>query len=383
MKLNNRLNRIPAYHFQKLDEIKSKLIEQGKEITDLSIGDPDIPVDDRILKALTNGLKVSEFNKYPPYDGIKQLKTQIIKYYEEVYSVQLDMEEVLILIGSKEGINNLIPAVCDIGDYAIVPQLAYPVYNICSSLWGVKTYTLPLIESLGYLPRFEFIPADILVRSKLMALNYPNNPTGAVANEEFYKSAVDFCEKNDIVLFNDAAYNEIVKEIAKPISILTSDPKHRSLEFGTFSKSYNMTGFRVGYAVGNRDVIKALLKIKSNVDSGQFIPIQLAAYEALNIEREYFTTLRRIYDERRVTALEALDNCNIKYFNPEGTFYIWCNVPRNYTAREFCTELLQNHGIIVTSGEAFGDISHSHFRIALTKDSKIIKKALGSLKYYD
>lgn len=383
MKLNNRLNSISEYHFQKLDELKSKLLLEGRDITDLSIGDPDLLVNENIITALIKGLQSKGYNRYPPYEGIKELKRQIIKYYDEVFSVKLSLDEVIILIGSKEGINNLIPAICDIGDYAIIPQLGYPVYNTCSHLWGVKTYKLPLHESQGYLPKIEHIPEHILKKSKLMLINYPNNPTGAVANESFFKETIEFCEKNDIVFANDAAYNEILPEGIKPLSLLSFDIKRKCLEFGTFSKTFNMTGFRVGYAVGNSQVIKALLKVKSNVDSGQFLPIQMAACEALNLNRSYVDSIRRIYDERRNVVLKNLDKCKIKYFKPEGTFYVWCQVPKNYTIDEFCAELLNDYCIIVTPGYVFGDIAHKHFRIALTAEGESIDKAMGLLKFYN
>lgn len=380
MKINNRLNKVSGYYFQKLDEIKSKLIESGKSMVDLSIGDPDLPVEENIIKALKEGIDSKEFNKYPPYEGIKELKYQIIKYYEEVYNVHLNLDEVLILIGSKEGINNIIPAVCDIGDYAIIPQPAYPVYETCSELWGVIPYKISLLEKNNYLPSFKDIPQNVLSNCKLMVLNYPNNPTGATATEEFYKEAIEFCNKNNIVLYNDGAYNEIIEEDINPLSILSFDYKKQCIEFGTFSKTYSMTGFRIGYVVGNSKVISALLKVKSNVDSGQFLPIQYAACEALNLKRDFVMKIRRIYDERRLAAEKKLLECGISFYKPKGTFYIWCKVPKNFTVNEYCMELLNNYGIIVTPGYNFGSMYNGYFRIALTKDVQIISEALDKIK---
>ena len=380
MKINNRLNKISGYYFQKLDEIKSKFIESGINLVDLSIGDPDLPVEANIIKALKDGINLKGFNKYPPYEGIKELKYQIIKYYEEVYSVHLKFDEVIILIGSKEGINNIIPAICDIGDYAIIPQPAYPVYETCCELWGVRPYKISLIEKNSYLPCFENIPQDVINKCKLMALNYPNNPTGATATEKFYKEAIEFCNKNDIVLYNDGAYNEIIQENKNPISILSFDYKKQCIEFGTFSKTFSMTGFRIGYAVGNSKVINALLKVKSNVDSGQFLPIQYAACEALNLKRDFIMSVRKIYDERRIAAEKKLMECGISFYKPEGTFYIWCKVPKNFTTDEYCMGLLSKYGIIVTPGYNFGSMYNGHFRIALTKDVDIITNALDKIK---
>jgi len=382
MKINNRLSSIQEYHFQKLDIIKKKLIAEGKSITDMSIGDPDLAVNEKIIDSLVEGLKLKSFNKYPPYEGIKELKLQIIKYYNETFSVKLNEDEVIILIGSKEGINNIIPAVCNFGDYVIVPQPGYPVYETSCHLWGAVPYKIPLTEKNGYLPKVDNIPINVLSKSKLFIVNYPNNPTGAVANEEFFEYMIEFCTKNDIVLFNDGAYNEILKEKERPLSLLTFDKKKKCIEFGSFSKSYNMTGFRIGYAVGNKEVISSLLKVKSNVDSGQFMPIQLAACEAMNLSSGYIDSIRRIYDERRLVAEERLKRCNIKFFKPQGTFYIWCRVPQDYTLDEFCEELIIKHGIIVTPGYAFGNICSDYFRISLTIDKDKIDNALNKLNMY-
>ena len=382
MKINNRLSSIQEYHFQKLDIIKKKLIAEGKSIVDMSIGDPDLQVNEKIIDGLIDGLKVKNFNKYPPYEGIKDLKLQIIKYYNETFSVKLDLDEVIVLIGTKEGINNIIPAVCNFGDYVIIPEPGYPVYETSSYLWGAVPYKIPLTENNDYLPKVSNIPRNVLSKSKLFVVNYPNNPTGAVANEEFYKDMIEFCAENNIILFNDGAYNEILKEKEKPLSLLTFDKNKQCVEFGSFSKTYNMTGFRIGYAVGNREVIASLLKVKSNVDSGQFIPIQLAACEALNLNRAYVDSIRRIYDERRLVVEEELKRSNIKFFKPQGTFYVWCRVPQNYTLNEFCEELIVKHEIIVTPGCAFGNICSDYFRISLTIEKDALEKALCKLNIY-
>jgi len=379
MKLNNRLSNINEYHFKKIDDMKNEIRMSGKKIIDLSIGDPDLAVHSTITDALIEGLKDARYNNYPPYDGIIDLKKAVIKYYKQVYSVCLDLAEVIILIGSKEGISNIIPAVCDVSDCVIVPEPAYPVYSICSKLWGCLPYTVPLKQTNGYLIELNTIPQQIVSKCKLIFMNYPNNPTGAVASSEFYKQIIKFSYENDIVLCNDSAYNEIIKIDKKPISLMQYDVKRQCVEFGTLSKTYNMTGYRIGYAVGNAKVINALLKVKSNCDSGQFIPVQKAAIAAINLERDYVCDLRKIYDERREVAKRILLQKNIDFFDSEGTFYLWCKTPKNYTTNEFCEELLINNGIVVTPGSAFGKLGYDYFRIALTKDVTIIEEALKSL----
>jgi LL-diaminopimelate aminotransferase len=383
MKINNRLCNIKEYHFREIDNIKNKMIAEGKEIIDFGIGDPDIGVHKDIIKGLVDSLQYNDFNRYPPYDGINELKRAIIKYYREIFQVYLDMDEVLVLIGSKEGISNIIPAVCDIGDYVIVPNPRYPVYEMCSYLWGCKPYKVPLKEKNNYLIDLSNIPDEIRKKSKLMIINYPNNPTGATANNKFYSEVLEYCIQNDIVLCNDSAYNEIIREDKEPVSLLQTDLRKKTIEFGTFSKTFNMTGFRIGYVVGNREVLKALLNVKSNLDSSQFKSIQYAAVSALNIDRDYINYIRKIYDDRRSIAETILKQKGINFYRGNGTFYVWCKVPSNYTTDELCREFLSSYGIIVTPGYAFGDLGHGYFRIALTKDRNVIYKSLNRLRVYN
>lgn len=383
VKINNRIATLGEYHFKKIDDEKNKILSEGKKIIDLGIGDPDLPVHPSILKELINALSIKDFNKYPPYDGVEKLKKQIIKYYFDVYSVKLDLDEVLVLIGSKEGISNIIPAVCNFGDGVIMTDPSYPVYETAAKLWGAVPYKIPLKEKNSFLPELDYILNGDILRSKLFIINYPNNPTGAVASEDFYRDVIKFCNHNDIILCNDSAYNEIIEENKVPISILQYDrDKRNCIEFGTMSKTYNMTGFRIGYAAGNKDVIKALLTIKSNLDSGQFKPIQYAAIRALTLDRNYINSIRHIYDGRRKSAEIILKNKNIEFFKTTGTFYIWCKVPNNYTTYEFCSEVLKKYQIVITPGYSFGNLGHEYFRIALTKDKVTIEEALNKLNRY-
>lgn len=383
MKINNRLESISEYHFKKVSVIKENLKKKGIKVVDFGIGDPDLPVDNKIKSEIIKSCLSDGFNNYPPYDGIAELKLKIIDYYQKVYGVTLDMDEVIILIGSKEGINNIIPAACNISDVAIIPNPGYPVYESCCRLWGVKEYRVALSEKNNYLPDLNTIPEYIRQKSKIFFVNYPNNPTGAVANGDFYKEIIKFSQDYNILVCNDGAYMEIINEKSIEESILKYDKNKISVEFGTFSKTFNMTGFRIGYAVGNKEAIRRLGKVKSNVDSGQFIPIQKAAIAALDLDRSYIIKQRLIYDERKEVAEKYLNIHNIKYYKGEGTFYLWCKVPNNYTTDEFCEELLMENGIIVTPGYTFGSINHGYFRIALTKPKEIIENALKTIKNYE
>lgn len=384
MKINNRLNGIPNYYFKNIEDIREKMEQEGKEIFDFSIGDPDVRVHDSIKNAFAQGIECKDYNKYPPYEGIDLLKQKIIKYYKDVFSISLKSDEVIILIGSKEGINNIIPSVCDVGDYAVIPQPGYPAYETCCNLWGVKPYKLNMNENSGYLPDYGLIPQNIVSVCKLLFINYPNNPTGAAADENFYRNTVDFCRKNNIVVCSDSAYNEIINPDENPISILKfcDDKKSNTIEVGTFSKTFSMTGFRVGYAAGNADIINSLLKVKSSTDSGQFKPLQIAAAKALDIERKYIKSVRNIYYGRRIEAQKILKDHNISYYEGKGTFYLWCKIPQNYTTDEFCEEVLKESGIIFTPGYVFGTPGYGYFRISLTKNSNTIREAFSKLKIY-
>lgn len=383
MKINNRIAKMGEYHFKKIDDEKNRILSSGEKIIDLGIGDPDLPVHPSIVKELVSSLSKNDFNKYPPYDGIDKLKKQVIQYYKDVYSVKLELDEVLILIGSKEGISNIIPAVCDFGDNIIITDPSYPVYETAANLWGVMPYKVPLKEKNKFLPELNTISNKEILKSKMFIINYPNNPTGAIADENFYEDITKFCIKNDIILCNDSAYNEIIEENKLPSSILQYNKyKINCIEFGTLSKTYNMTGFRIGYAVGNKKIIKALLTIKSNLDSGQFKPIQYAAIKALSLERDYINSIRHIYTDRRKAAENILKRKNIKFFKTTGTFYIWCKVPNNYTTYEFCSEVLKKHRVVITPGYSFGNLGHEYFRIALTKDKQSIEDALNKLDIY-
>ncbi|GAA0176965.1 aminotransferase class I/II-fold pyridoxal phosphate-dependent enzyme [Clostridium sediminicola] len=380
--ISNRTLKIEEYCFESINKIKKEKLIKGEEILDLGIGDPDLPVHENIINKLINALKFQGFNKYPPYEGIKELKKEIIKYYNEVFNVNLQMDEVLVLIGSKEGIGHLLPVVCDYGDELIITEPKYPPYERCSKLWNIKCNKIRLLEKNNYLLNLNSISKEVKDKSKLMILNYPNNPTGAVANEYFYKEVIKYCKKNNILLCNDGAYNEIVDINTIPQSILSYDNSKTCIEIGTFSKTFNMTGFRIGYIVGNRKIINGLLKVKSSFDSGQFVPIQYAAIEALKLPKSYIEKNRLIYYNRKVAVKEILSKKGIHYFNSKGTFYIWCSTPEGYTDKQICEEFINENGIIVTPGSAFGEKYNHFFRIALACKKELIVGAMERIQEY-
>jgi LL-diaminopimelate aminotransferase len=381
LKINNRLNLLPGKSFLNLDEIAEKMKKENKEIYNFGVGDPNLDISEEITEGLKNGLKKSKFNNYPPYDGIIELKREIIKYYKNLYDVILNEDEVIITIGSKNAIVNLIPAVCDFNDSIMIPEPAYPVYKNACSLWGVHYNKIPLTSTNNYLPSLN-IDDKILKESKLLFLNYPNNPTGAAASGKFYGDIIKLADQYNIIPVNDGAYNEIVFNDA-PISILQYDIKKQSIEIGSFSKIFNMTGFRIGYAAGNKDVIKAMIKINSNLDSGQFIPVQYAAISALRLGEDYRKKVSSEYYSRKEKLINILKTKNIKYFNSSGAIYLWCHVPKGFSTDEFCGELLEKYGIIVSPGYNFGTTTYDFFRIALTESIENIEKAFSKLRVYN
>lgn len=376
MKSYHRLGSIPPYAFAELNRMKSEMLRRGCDVIDLSIGDPDLSPPREAIASLNEGLGDPRFHKYPPYEGIFEYRKSVADYYRRRFGVKLDPEsEVIALIGSKEGIAHLTLGLVDSGDVTLVPNPGYPVYGISTLLAGGVPYELPLLRQNDFLPSVEGIGRDILRRTKLMYVNYPNNPTGAVCPPERMAELVSFAADNQIVLCNDAAYNEIVFGGA-PFSMLSIEgAKESCVEFGTLSKSYSMTGWRIGYAVGSRDTLRKLLLVKSNLDSGQFGAIQHAASVCLDRCDYYLDMIRETYKKRRDAALSLLSEKGLQAFIPEGTFYIWLKVPGGLTSAEFAGRLISNGRLIVTPGCAFGDRGEGYCRLSLTAGIGTIGRA--------
>lgn len=380
MKINNRLNLLGDSTNSALSYAINKRVKDNKEIFDFGIGDPNIKIREEIVEGLLLGLKKKNFNNYPPYEGIYLLKEKIINYYKEIYNVFLSEDEVLITSGAKDAIVDIIPSICNFKDSIIITEPAYPVYNTVASLWGVEVNKVPICSKNNYLPDLN-ISCKILNESKIFIINYPNNPSGAIANEKFYKDIIDLSIKHSFILVNDGAYNEIVWS-GKPLSLLSFDKELKSIEIGSFSKIFNMTGFRLGYVVGNKEVIKGMLRVKRVLDSGQFIPIQYAGINALSLLEEYRKSICKEYYNRKEKLIKILKEKRISYFNGGGGIYLWCNIPSGWTTEEFCIELLEKYGIIVIPGYNFGSTCHGYFRIALTNEEEVIEEVFSKLPVY-
>lgn len=382
MKISERLEKIPPYLFAEIDRKIAEAKEKGYDIISLSIGDPDTPTLAPVIEEMHKAIDNPSNHDYPPYNGTSQFRNAVAKWMKDRFGVDVNADtEVLANIGSKEAIAHVFFAFVDKGDYTLVPDPGYPVYHNATIFAGGTPYSMPLLEENGFLPDFDKIPEDIAKKSKLMFLNYPNNPTGAVADLDFWEKAVDFCKKYDILLCSDMAYSEMTYDGYKAPSVLEIEgAKDIAIEFYSHSKSYNMTGWRVGFVCGNAQAIKALGTIKNNIDSGTFKAIQQAAAEAFTIDKTYIENLNKMYQERRDVMEKGLRELGWDVKPSKATFYIWIPTPNNKSSEEFATELLEKAHIVVPPGNGYGKCGEGYVRLALTKDVETIKKALQRMK---
>ncbi|MFC3041252.1 aminotransferase class I/II-fold pyridoxal phosphate-dependent enzyme [Virgibacillus xinjiangensis] len=366
--ISRRVASLPAYLFSEFARKKKELQDKGHDIIDLGIGAPDLAPPVFIRERLIEELQHPENHRYSPYSGCKEFKEAVASFYERHYQVELDPEkEVLALIGSKEGIAHVMQAVIDPGEKVIVPDPGYPVYAKGIHLAGGKAVCLPLDSRRGYIPCFDRIAPGDAERSKLMLLNYPGNPTAATVEYDIFKQAITYAEKHDLAVVNDAAYDLVTfGDYQAPSILQVPGSKERAVEFGSLSKSFSMAGWRIGYAVGNREIIEGLSTLKSNMDTSQFLPIQKAAAEALNGGLESVEENNRMYERRMETMHAGLQEIGIKAEKPRGTLFLWAEVPEGCGSQAFADMLLEEIGVLVTPGSAFGKEGEGYFRIALT-----------------
>ncbi len=382
MKVSERLEKIPPYLFAEIDRKIAEAKAKGIDIISLGIGDPDTPTLPPVVEEMHKAIDNPKNHDYPPYNGTEQFRKAACNWMKERFGVELDADkEMLCNIGSKEAIAHIFFAFVDKGDYTLVPDPGYPVYHNATIFAGGTPYQMPLLEENGYLPEFDKIPEDIAKKSKIMFLNYPNNPTGAVADLEFFKKAVDFCKKYDILLCSDMAYSEMTYDGYKAPSVLQVEGgKDVAIEFYSHSKSYNMTGWRVGFVCGNADAVKALGTIKNNIDSGTFKAIQQAATAAFNVDKKYIEDLNKMYQERRDAAEKGFGELGWKLKPSKATFYLWLPVPKGMTSEEFVTVMLEKAHVVVPPGNGYGSYGEGYFRVALTKDVDTIKECIRRMK---
>lgn len=376
-----RIKDLPKYLFAEIDRLKKEVAARGVDIISLGIGDNDLPTPPHIVESLREAARDPALHRYPDYEGGVRLRTAIAAWYKKRFGVEVDpATEVVVLIGSKEGIAHLPHAFANPGDVVLVPDPGYPVYGIMSTMIGAGVHRMPLDESRAFLPDLAAIPADAAAAARIMFANYPNNPTGASAPRAFFEEALLWCRERGVVLALDCAYSEIHygTNVYRSVFDLPG-ARDCAVEFHSLSKTYNMTGWRVGFAVGGRAIIDAMLKVKTNLDSGVFTAVQEAAVTALCADQSCVESSRAIFKARRDRVAAALDRMGFSYRMPEGAFYFWVRVPGTQTSAAFCMAMLERVGVVVTPGTGFGPHGEGWFRISLTCADERIDEALARM----
>ncbi|MCX5711367.1 MAG: LL-diaminopimelate aminotransferase [Candidatus Omnitrophica bacterium] len=381
-KLSKKIQSLPPYLFLEIDKAKRKARAEGRDIIDLGVGDPDQPTPKFIIDALYQAAQDSANHRYALDQGMPTLRRSIEGWYKRRFNVNLNPDtEILPLIGSKEGLAHFPLAFLNPGDYSLVPDPCYPPYKGGTILAGGKPFIMPLLESNDFLPDLKKIPNSVLKKTKLLYINYPNNPTNACADKGFYKEVVSFATKHKLIVVSDLAYSEMTYDGYRAPSFLEMEgAREVGIEFHSLSKTYNMTGWRVGWACGNPQLISALAKIKSNIDSGIFSAVQLAAIAALEGPQDYIKNMCLLYQERRNVLMRGLDSLGWKASLPKATFYVWIRIPKKTNSIKFAAEILQKADIVVTPGVGFGEYGEGYIRMALTVPEERINQAIERLK---
>jgi LL-diaminopimelate aminotransferase len=375
-----RVRDLPPYLFAELDRRVAAKRAEGMDVISLGVGDPDLPTPRHVVEALQEAAEDPTTHQYPSYYGLPAFRVAIADWYERRFGVQLDPEtEVLPLLGSKEGIAHLCFAFIDPGDVALVPDPGYPVYALGTTLAGGAAVSMPLSAGRRFLPDFGTL--DPPAAAKALWLNYPSNPTGAVADREFFDQAVELAHRHDLLLCHDAAYSEITFDGYVAPSVLESPrAKDVAVEFGSLSKTFNMTGWRVGYAVGNAEAIGALATLKTNLDSGIFNAIQRAAVAALTGPLEHVEEMRAVYQKRRDLVVTAFGEIGLDVEPPLGSIYVWVPTPGGRKSVEFASELLDESGVVVAPGTGYGSAGEGFVRVSLTVSDARLQEAMDRIR---
>jgi len=381
MELAKRLNRLPPYLFVEINQKIAELRARGEDIISFAIGDPDLPTPSNIIKYMCQAAQDPANHRYPETAGLPELRQAIAEWYERRFGVTLDpATEILPLIGSKEGIGHMALCFIEPGDLALVPDPSYPTFSLGTILAGGEPYLMPLKEENDFMPDFKAIPDEVADKAKLMWLNYPNNPTSAIAGLDFFEKAVHFAQQHDLAICHDAPYTEVAFDGYKPPSFMQiAKAKDIGVEFHSLSKTYHMTGWRIGMVVGNADMVDALFRVKSNLDSGIPQAIQYGAVEALRGSQEHIAEHNAILQRRRDKLLKVLNEIGLKARIPKATFYIWAKIPQGYTSMDFTKKLLDEAGIAVTPGTGYGKEGEGYIRLSLTISDNRLEQGMDRL----
>jgi LL-diaminopimelate aminotransferase len=383
IELAKRIRELPPYLFADIDRKKNELRKQGKDLIDLGIGDPDLPTPPHIVAAMQAAAAEARYHRYPSYEGMPAFRAAAVKWYAERFGVTgLDADkECCALIGSKEGIAHFPVAFVDPGDLVLVPDPGYPVYATWTRFVGGEVHYMPLKRENGFLPDLDAIPAAVADRAKLMWINYPNNPTAALAPKSFYEKVVAFAQKHNIIVASDVAYSEMFYEGEPPMSFLAVDgARDVGIEFQSLSKTYNMTGWRIGFAVGNAQLVHGLGKVKTNTDSGAFEAVQAAAVAALSTSQECVAEQRKIYKERREVLCDGLEAAGFEVLRPKATFYVLVACPKGYSSIEFASKVLVEAGVVATPATGFGACGEGFVRLTLCADKSRMHEAAQRIR---
>jgi LL-diaminopimelate aminotransferase len=377
-----RIEKLPAYLFAEISRKIAEKRAQGVDVISFAIGDPDLPTPEHIVESLRDASRDPANHRYPETEGLPELREAIARWYERRFGVSLDPQrEVLPLIGSKEGVGHIALCFIDPGDVALVPDPGYPVYAVGTMFAGGEAYYLPLTEENGFLPDLESVPADVLSKAKVLWLNYPNNPTGAVAGLEFFEQAAAFARRHRLAVLHDGPYSEVAFDGYRPPSFLQAEgAREAGIEFHSLSKSYNMTGWRIGMAVGNADIIDALMRVKSNLDSGVPQAVQRMAITALDGPQDCIEEHNRVYQRRRDRLVAALQGLGLRLTPPKASLYVWARVPDGETSTAYATRLLDEAAVVVTPGVSYGPSGEGYVRLSLTLPDERLEEGVRRLE---
>ena len=382
MKFASRIDRVPPYLFVEISRKIAAKRAQGIEVISFGIGDPDIPTPDNIVEKLRETALDAPNHRYPETDGLPEFRQEVADWYQRRFGLSIHPDkETLPLIGAKEGIGHAALCFIEPGDIALVPDPGYPVYSVGTWFAGGECHWMPLLEENGWLPDLDAIPEEVAQKATVMWLNYPNNPTGAIADLEFFKKAVDFGRKYDVAILHDASYSEVAYDGYRPISFLqTPGAMEVGAEFHSLSKSYNMTGWRLGMLVGNEEIIKAMMVVKSNIDSGVPNAIQYMGIEAMRMSQDAIDDRNAIYQYRRDRVVSVLQEIGLEAIPPKASLYVWTRTPAGYSSSEFTELLLEECDIVVTPGNGYGKYGEGYIRLSLTINNEDMEKGLTRLE---
>ncbi len=380
LKFAKRIEELPPYLFARLDKLRREKEAEGVDVISLGIGDPDLPTPNEVIEKLASAAQIPSHHRYND-SGLSSFRQAISEWYKERFEVVLDpQDEIVPLIGSKEGIAHLPLALVNPGDYVIVPDPGYPVYSIGAQLLGGKVHSMQLRPDYGWTPDFSTIPQEVAAKAKMLWINYPNNPTAAAGSDRVFEQAIEFGLNNDVVICQDAAYSEVTFDGWRPSSILNhKGAQDCCIEFHSLSKTYNMTGWRLGWAAGNVSVVEAIARVKSNIDSGAFAAIEEAGIAALQLDDSWILARNNILQNRRDKVVSALRSIGLNPEVPSASLYVWTPCPSGLDSSAFAARLIEEIGVLVTPGIGFGSNGDSHFRISLTTSDELLEAALDRI----